>query len=39
VPYDSFNLNEDVQGSIAAPATAMAYPVRLDLGAGSQVHA
>jgi glyoxylase-like metal-dependent hydrolase (beta-lactamase superfamily II) len=26
VPFDSFNLNEDVQGSIAAPATAMAYP-------------
>src|SRR6266571_2554954 len=26
VPYDSFNLNEDVPGSIAAPSTAMAYP-------------
>jgi glyoxylase-like metal-dependent hydrolase (beta-lactamase superfamily II) len=26
VPYDSFNLNEDVPGSIAARATAMAYP-------------
>jgi glyoxylase-like metal-dependent hydrolase (beta-lactamase superfamily II) len=26
VPYDSFNLNEDIPGSIAAPATAMAYP-------------
>jgi hypothetical protein len=26
VPYDSFNLNEDVPGSLAAPATAMAYP-------------
>ncbi|MEY9871666.1 glyoxylase-like metal-dependent hydrolase (beta-lactamase superfamily II) [Streptacidiphilus sp. MAP12-33] len=26
VPFDSFNLNEDVQGSIAAPAKAMAYP-------------
>jgi glyoxylase-like metal-dependent hydrolase (beta-lactamase superfamily II) len=26
VPYDSFNLNEDVPGSIAAPATALAYP-------------
>jgi glyoxylase-like metal-dependent hydrolase (beta-lactamase superfamily II) len=25
-PFDSFNLNEDVQGSIAAPDTAMAYP-------------
>src|SRR5712675_1568624 len=26
VPYDSFNLNEDVPGSLAAPDTAMAYP-------------
>jgi len=26
VPYDSFNLNEDVPGSLAAPVTAMAYP-------------
>jgi glyoxylase-like metal-dependent hydrolase (beta-lactamase superfamily II) len=26
VPFDSFNLNEDVQGSIAAPGLAMAYP-------------
>ena len=26
VPYDSFNLNEDVPGSLAVPATAMAYP-------------
>jgi glyoxylase-like metal-dependent hydrolase (beta-lactamase superfamily II) len=26
VPYDSFNLNEDVLGSIDAPAKAMAYP-------------
>src|SRR6266567_3383851 len=26
VPYDSFNLNEDVPGSIAAPATALSYP-------------
>jgi glyoxylase-like metal-dependent hydrolase (beta-lactamase superfamily II) len=26
VPFDSFNLNEDVPGSIAAPAKAMAYP-------------
>ena len=26
VPFDSFNLNEDVQSSIAAPATAMTYP-------------
>lgn len=26
VPFDSFNLNEDVPGSIAAPTKAMAYP-------------
>jgi glyoxylase-like metal-dependent hydrolase (beta-lactamase superfamily II) len=26
VPFDSFNLNEDVPGSIAAPARALAYP-------------
>jgi glyoxylase-like metal-dependent hydrolase (beta-lactamase superfamily II) len=26
VPFDSFNLNEDVQGSIAAPDKVMAYP-------------
>jgi hypothetical protein len=26
VPFDSFNLNEDVQGSIAAPEVALAYP-------------
>ena len=26
VPFDSFNLNQDVPGSIAAPDTAMAYP-------------
>jgi glyoxylase-like metal-dependent hydrolase (beta-lactamase superfamily II) len=26
VPFDSFNLNEDVAASIAAPDTAMAYP-------------
>ena len=26
VPFDSFNLNEDVPGSIAAPGTALAYP-------------
>jgi hypothetical protein len=31
-PYDSFNLNEDVQGSIAAPATAMAYPWKHFIG-------
>src|SRR5690348_12051146 len=32
VPYDSFNLNEDVQGSIAAPATAMADPWKHFIG-------
>jgi hypothetical protein len=32
VPYDSFNLNEDVQGSIAAPARAMAYPWKHFIG-------
>ena len=26
VPFDSFNLNEDVPGSVAAPAKALAYP-------------
>ena len=26
VPFDSFNLNEDVPGSIAAPAKALAFP-------------
>ncbi|HWF81096.1 MAG TPA: MBL fold metallo-hydrolase [Streptosporangiaceae bacterium] len=26
VPFDSFNLNEDVQGSIAAPGKALSYP-------------
>jgi len=31
-PYDSFNLNEDVQGSIAAPATAKAYPWKHFIG-------
>jgi glyoxylase-like metal-dependent hydrolase (beta-lactamase superfamily II) len=25
-PYNTFNINEDVPGSIAAPATAMSYP-------------
>ena len=49
VPFDSFNLNEDVLGSLAAPATALSFPastafvlleaIRLDLGVGSQVHA
>ena len=32
VPYDSFNLNEDVPGSIAAPTTAMAYPWKHFIG-------
>jgi glyoxylase-like metal-dependent hydrolase (beta-lactamase superfamily II) len=32
VPYDSFNLNEDVPGSIAAPAVAMAYPWKHFIG-------
>jgi glyoxylase-like metal-dependent hydrolase (beta-lactamase superfamily II) len=32
VPYDSFNLNEDVQGAIAAPATALAYPWKHFIG-------
>jgi glyoxylase-like metal-dependent hydrolase (beta-lactamase superfamily II) len=32
VPFDSFNLNEDVQGSIAAPDTAMAYPWKHFIG-------
>jgi glyoxylase-like metal-dependent hydrolase (beta-lactamase superfamily II) len=32
VPFDSFNLNEDVPGSIAAPVTAMAYPWRHFIG-------
>ncbi len=32
VPFDSFNLNEDVPGSIAAPAKAMAYPWKHFIG-------
>jgi glyoxylase-like metal-dependent hydrolase (beta-lactamase superfamily II) len=32
VPFDSFNLNEDVPGSIAAPDKAMAYPWKHFLG-------
>jgi glyoxylase-like metal-dependent hydrolase (beta-lactamase superfamily II) len=32
VPYDSFNLNEDVPGSIAAPAKAMTYPWKHFIG-------
>jgi glyoxylase-like metal-dependent hydrolase (beta-lactamase superfamily II) len=32
VPYDSFNLNEDVPGSLAAPAKALAYPWKHFIG-------
>jgi glyoxylase-like metal-dependent hydrolase (beta-lactamase superfamily II) len=32
VPYNSFNLNEDVPGSIAAPAKALAYPWKHFIG-------
>src|SRR6201986_525740 len=32
VPYDSFNLNEDIPGSIAAPARAMTYPWKHFIG-------
>jgi hypothetical protein len=32
VPFDSFNLNEDVIGSLAAPAKAMAYPWKHFIG-------
>ncbi|HEV2257314.1 MAG TPA: MBL fold metallo-hydrolase [Streptosporangiaceae bacterium] len=32
VPFDSFNLNEDVPGSIAAADTAMAYPWKHFIG-------
>src|SRR5882757_1873784 len=32
VPYDSFNLDEDVPGSIAAPAKALAYPWKHFIG-------
>jgi len=32
VPFDSFNLNEDVQGSIAAADVAMAYPWKHFIG-------
>jgi glyoxylase-like metal-dependent hydrolase (beta-lactamase superfamily II) len=31
-PYNSFNVNEDVGGSVAAPATAMAYPWKHFIG-------
>jgi glyoxylase-like metal-dependent hydrolase (beta-lactamase superfamily II) len=32
VPYDSFNLNEDVPGSLAAPGKALAYPWKHFIG-------
>jgi glyoxylase-like metal-dependent hydrolase (beta-lactamase superfamily II) len=32
VPFDNFNLNEDVPGSIAAPTRAMAYPWKHYIG-------
>lgn len=32
VPYDSFNLNEDMPGSIAAPGKALTYPWRHFIG-------
>jgi hypothetical protein len=32
VPYNSFNLNEDVLGSLAAPAKALSYPWRHFIG-------
>src|SRR4051794_2956691 len=32
VPYNSFNLHEDVQGSLAAPTTALRYPWRHFIG-------
>src|SRR5690349_17685497 len=32
VPFDSFNLNEDVPGSIAAPTKALAYPWKHYIG-------
>jgi glyoxylase-like metal-dependent hydrolase (beta-lactamase superfamily II) len=32
VPFDSFNLNEDIPGSIAAPAKALAYPWKHYIG-------
>jgi glyoxylase-like metal-dependent hydrolase (beta-lactamase superfamily II) len=32
VPFNSFNLNEDVPGSIAAPAKAMKYPWKTFIG-------
>ena len=31
-PYDSFNLNEDVLGSLAAPATALSFPWKHFIG-------
>jgi glyoxylase-like metal-dependent hydrolase (beta-lactamase superfamily II) len=32
VPFDSFNLNEDVPGSLAAPAKALSYPWKHYIG-------
>jgi glyoxylase-like metal-dependent hydrolase (beta-lactamase superfamily II) len=32
VPFDTFNINEDVPGSIAAPAKALAYPWKTFIG-------
>ena len=32
VPFDSFNLNQDVPGSLAAPSQAMAYPWKNYIG-------
>jgi glyoxylase-like metal-dependent hydrolase (beta-lactamase superfamily II) len=32
VPFDSFNLNEDVLGSLAAPATALSFPWKHFIG-------
>jgi len=32
VPFDTFNISEDVPGSIAAPARAMAYPWKTFIG-------
>ena len=32
VPFDSFNINEDVPGSLAAPAMAMTYPWKHYIG-------
>jgi hypothetical protein len=39
VPFGSFNLNEDVPGSIASPDTAMAYPWKHFIGDPSRFRA